>query len=202
MKLLSGVSRYLGVSNLLPLSAKPSSAPDEEEFDPKTLGPKKVFMSWETPSRPQLKSKNRKFNRTFIIIGIVLGLLLAAMQEIMLIFLVASVVFINYALSKSNPDKVSIEISNHGIMYSGAMYYWHQMRRFFFKEDSGESILMVDLYATIPGRLFIIYSSKDRVKLKTYLEEKLSYLEEAPRDFLDKAYDSVSDKFDFEGKES
>lgn len=163
-------------------------------FDPDKLGPKKVSFTWSAPSRVEYKEGNSKMSRTLIIIGVFLGLLLIIMQEYFLILLIASLIFVNQAIKKVSPEKVTHEISSHGFSYAGQLYYWHQLKRFFFGDNN---LLMIDTYDVLPGRLFAIYDPKDQKEIKKALEEHLHYLEQAPKTSFEKAYDSVVSKLNF-----
>jgi len=165
------------------------------KFDPDKLGPKKVYVSWESHIRPTSNQKNTKFSRTMIVIGIFIGLLLVLMQEYALILLIASLVFVNEAIKKSAPQLVKHEISSHGFSYAGQLYYWHQLRRFFFSSDD---MLCIDTYAVLPGRLFVLYSSKDKKQIKEALENHINYLEDAPKTSIEKAYESVIGKLNLD----
>jgi len=159
-------------------------------FDPDKLGPKKILFTWSAPSRVETKG-NEKISRTLMVIGIFIGLLLVIMQEYALILLIASLVFVNHAIKKVSPEKVTHEISTHGFSYAGQLYYWHQLKNFFFLKDN---MLAIDTYDTFPGRLFAIVSIKDHKEITNALEKYIHFLEQVPQTSLDKIYDSVVDK--------
>jgi len=163
-------------------------------FDPDKLPAKKVHLTWEAPSRPDYKKSNNKISRTFLIIGVFIGLLLAVMGEYPLILLIASLIFVNFALKKASPEKVTHEINTHGFVYAGQIYYWHQLKNFFFLEDN---LLVISTYDVFPGRLFVLFTHTDKKKIKDFLVEYIHYLEEAPKTSFEKAYDSVLDKLKF-----
>lgn len=165
------------------------------KFDPDKLGPKKVYISWESHVRPTTKQKDSKLSRTMLVIGVFIGLLLILMQEYALIVLIASLVFVNEAIKKSAPQLVKHEASTHGFSYAGQMYYWHQLRRFFFSSDE---MLCIDTYDVLPGRLFVVCSSKDKKQIKEALEKHINYLEEAPKTSFEKAYESILGKLNLD----
>jgi hypothetical protein len=176
------------------------STPEKEQptFDPKQLGEKKILLTWQAPSRPHLEGRSQKFNRTFLIIGIVIGLLLIAMQEYVLILLVASIIFISNVLSKSVPENVKIELSTHGLAYDSQMYYWHQLKQFFFTESNGSSILNIDTFEVFPGRLFVLFNAEDRDKIREIMEEHITFLENEPKNIFDKTFESVVGKLNLD----
>ena len=162
-----------------------------KSFDPDKLGPKKVHMTWSAPNKLEMGNGNKKISRTFIIIGVFLGLILAVMQEFGLIVLIASMMFVFYAIKKASPEKVTHEISNHGFSYAGELYYWHQLKNFFFDKNN---LLVISTYDPLPGRLFVIFDQDDKKKIQDHLEEYIHYLPEVPKTSLDKFYEFVVDK--------
>lgn len=165
-----------------------------KSFDPDKLGPKEVYIKWKAPSRLTAKSVDQKFSRTLIIFGVFVGFLLAFMGEYPLIFLIASLIFVNYALKKSSPDSVNHEINSHGFSYAGQLYYWHQLRHFGFQDGS---LMFIDTYNLVPSRLFVIIDPDDKSKIKGYLEKHLQYLENVPKSSIDNFFDSIIDKIKF-----
>jgi len=168
-----------------------------EEFNPhEVYGKKKIFQVWEALARSHKKGMSLKLSRSFMMIGIVIALLLVIMQEFFLLFVIASLIFISNVLAKVPPEKVKYEISNHGILYGTDMYYWKDLKQFYFDEIDGLDLLVVDTRIALPGRLYITLQAGSKDKLQAYLDERLIFLESPPQTFLDKGYASVVDKFD------
>lgn len=192
---LKSVTNFLGfTTDKSPTSY--TSQPDEP-MDIQKLGEKKVLHMWEAMSRGEKKGFSQKFVRTMIVIGVVVSLLLIIMQEYFLILALGGIIFISYALSKTPPEKVTYEISSHGIGHSGEFYYWTQLRSFFFTHCDGVEMMAVDTKETMPGRLFLTLGSQDKERLKESVSGYLPYFSEAPRNIMDKAYESITQKFNF-----
>jgi hypothetical protein len=118
------------------------------------------------------------------------------MQEFLLIVVIASAGFLYYMLSKSPAKEVKHEVSNHGLMYAGEnFYYWYELKQFFFKSDVGGTILCVDTVEKLPGRIFLNINPVDKDKLKEIFSKRLVFLEEEPKNFVDKMYGSAISKF-------
>jgi hypothetical protein len=166
--------------------------PQQPEFDPERLGPKEVYLTWEALSRPAQKFFNPKLVRTFAIIGVVVALFLVILQEYFLIILVASMLFVSQTLAKTPPELIKYEVNSYGIDIEGDIYYWHQMRRFFFYEEEGQRNLAVDLLTGFPGRLFITIRPQDEARIKEIIGQRLQFMEKPPETLLDKTYKSVA----------
>jgi hypothetical protein len=186
---------YIVVKGLLkqPQSKSQSNQP---EFDPSRLGPKQVYMAWQAAGRPAQQFGSKKMTRSFGIIGVVVALFLVILQEYFLILVVASLVFVSQVLAKTPPENTSYELSSYGITIDGQVYYWHELRRFFFfNHADGHSGIMVDLVAGFPTRLFLMLDSAQHPAAKEILSQHLQYLESEPETILDRTYKSVTDKF-------
>ncbi|RJR26836.1 hypothetical protein C4561_03605 [candidate division WWE3 bacterium] len=159
------------------------------------LAPKEVFLTWSAPSRPVKTGFNSSLNRTFMIIGIVIALILVILQEFFLILVIASLIFVTHVLSETPPDNVSYEVSSHGLMIDNQQFYWQEMRRFFFSQEEGHDAFVIEMASAVTSRLYITTSGVDVEKLKSILLSKIHFLQVPPESFLDKTYKSVLDKF-------
>lgn len=195
---LQKITNFLGVSGLF--KGPQQNVAPVEEFNPEKLGPKEVYISWETSLSRERTGISKKFTRTFIVIAIVMGLLLAIMQDFILILVIGSVIFVSYVFSKYQLGEVRYEISNHGIMMDNHMYYWHQLSNFFFSARIGGEILVVDTKLGLPGRLFISFSPENKERIQEAVGKHLTFLKVEPKTSFDRAYDSVLSKFNFEDK--
>ena len=192
---LNQVTDLLGItrSRVPGTDAAERTMPETVNVD--ELGPKEVYLSWSAPSRPVKTGFSSNLNRTFMIIGIVIALILVILQEFFLILVIASLIFVTHVLSETPPDNVSYEVSSHGIMIDNQQFYWQEMRRFFFSQEEAYAALIIEMKSTVTARLYITTSGVDVGKLKEILTSRLHFLEVPPESFLDKTYKSVLDKF-------
>lgn len=174
--------------------------PEDKQFDRENLGPKKILFTWEaTPQTPNT-ALNPRYKKTFMIIGGVVGLFLLIMGEVFLLILIASIVFFLYALGRNPVGKFKYELNTHGINVDGTFYYWDEIERFFFTEHYGAQNIAVDLKEGLPSRLIVAYHPQDKEKITEIMNEHVTFLEHEPLNFIDRAYKSVSDKFDFQAE--
>jgi hypothetical protein len=117
------------------------------------------------------------------------------MQEYFLILVIVSMVFVTQVLSKTPPESVHYEISSYGIMFDENIYYWHRLRRFFFFNSEGNPSIAIDLYDSIPPRIFLTIHEKDSEQIKQILEQRIQFLTSVPETFLDRTYKQVTGKF-------
>jgi hypothetical protein len=194
---ISDVTNFLGMTNTRSQDATP---PVKPEFDLAMEGDRKVLYSWTAPARTPLKGFNKKFLRMAVVAAVVVSLLLILMQEFFLILVVASTVFISYVLAATPSEEVACEVSNHGVKYAAQFYLWSELSHYFFTYSGDVQILNVDVKEGLPGRLFMTIPVGDGKKIGEIFGKYLPFLSEAPKTVIDKAYDYVLGKFDFESK--
>ena len=196
---ITQITDFIGFTNA---KFRDELPPEREPEIKRDLGPKEVYLAWEAEVSKKSSKIDPKFKRTFLIIGVVIALLLVLMQEFLLILVIVSMFFISHALSTMSPQKFTYEVSSHGIVINGAYYGWGEFSRFFFSSHFGGELLALDLKQGMPSRLFVTFHAKDKKKLTEVLGMYLPHLVEEPVNFMDKAYTSFLDKFDFERKKS
>ena len=174
-----------------------------EPIDKEVLPPKEIFFSWEKEiSIEDRKVISKRFTNALILIGVFVGLLLLAMQQFFVLLVVASMIVFAQSLRKVSPEKVKYEISNHGVTIDDSIYYWDNLRRFFFLKKENSEILVIDTVVNFPGRIYLSIDINDKDKIKLLLEKYLHYLDAEPRTFLDNAYDKVINKFSVDEDET
>lgn len=191
------ITDFLGMTNF---KERKEQEPETRKFNREELGPKEVYLKWEGLPKPVTTNIDPRFRKTFMIIGSVVVLLFLLIQEYFLLLLVASLFFMTHVLSKSSLDDLKYEISNYGVSINGDMYYWDNLERFFFAKQFGSETLAIDVKEGLPTRLFLAFKNKDKEKLKEFLNKHIPFLEEEPMTFMDRAYNSVIEKFDYEKK--
>ena len=196
--------KYPTIADFLDLkNPKDSLGPSKvEEMNKEALPPKEVFMSWEYQlSSQDRKSVSKRFSRPLLIIGIFLGFVLLIMQQFYVIIAIGSLIFFFQAIMKMSPQDIRYEISNHGIMIGDNLYYWDKLRRFYFLQKDNVEVVAIDTVLGLPGRIYISYENRDKVKIKEVLERHLHFLQSEPKTFFDNAYDRVLKKFSLDEEE-
>ena len=191
---ITDVTSFVGLTKRKEYKEAPEQS-TVPQIDPKSYGEKVIEYTWTAPDRV-VKELPQKTAKTLIIIAISVSLLFALMQEFLLIFVIASAGFLYYMMSKNPSTEVKHEISNHGFYYAGEhFYFWHELKQFFFKNDADRIVLCINTIEKLPGRIFVNINSSDRDKLKEIFSKRLPFLDEEPRNFLDKMYGSAVSKF-------
>jgi hypothetical protein len=185
---------------------KPEEKKDTSKIDPRRVtdadvfelyGPRKEILSWIARPTIQKTKFSPKSIRSFSIVGIVVGLILALMGEFFLLLLIISVLFFMNALNKVQPEDVRYNISNYGVSIDDDIYYWFNLKQFFLFDRDGVEMLAVDTTLNLPRRLFIsLGPGADKEKLVKILSERLVQLDGMPTSVVDKTYENIIGKFD------
>ena len=185
---ITDITNFLGIT-----TAKVNTPPAPLE----TPVEKKILYSWKSFVNTQ-KIINKKKIKTGLVIGVVITLLLAAMQEFWLIIVIASMAFVSYLLATKPGQDVLHEISNQGLNFASQFYSWADLRYFFFSSRNGEDVLCVDTVGTLPGRLYFVLNAGDKEKVREILVKYLNCLEEEPKTVVDKLFEAISGRFKFD----
>jgi hypothetical protein len=173
----------------------PSRITEKDIFD--LYGQRKEYFSWVSKPKLQKTKFSPKSIRSFSIIGVVAGLILAIMGEFFLLLLIISVLFFMNVVNRVETEDVRYTVSNYGISIDDNMYYWFNLKHFFLFNKDGEEMLAVDTTLNLPRRLFIsLGPGVDTGKLTESLLGHIAKLQDTPSSVIDKTYDNIIGKFD------
>ncbi len=145
----------------------------------------KILYAWTAPARP-FKRKDKEFWTTVISIVILIGLILFFVKEWFLIAVIVALVFFAYILASVQPEEISHQITNKGVMTGGKSYPWEQLVNFWFEQKEDQEILFLDGADRFNFRLMILLGEKKADELRKILAQYLP--EEKPqKTWIDKA---------------
>lgn len=183
------------VSNTPTQSEEVQALSDDQKYPERD---RKVLHKWEAKTTPTKTQLNNRATRTYIVMGIIISVVLVAMQEFLLIFAILSLIFVKYILYKTPTSIISYELTNHGLIYDGKLFYWYKFKHFFISRIDGADVFVLDLKNEIPGRLYLTIIPQDKEKIKTIIEDHVFYLKEEPKTFADKSYDLLISKLNLD----
>lgn len=164
-------------------------------------GPDEVLFKWSYEGKLPNAQYSPRFLRMLMIVGIAVGVLLALMQDFILILAIGSVVFFYYVLhNKYVPGEVFYGISKYGFRYGSKIYYWGDLRNFFFSKRGNTEILIFEVVDDLLGRIVVLFRQEDREKIFELLKDRVLYVEKEPKNLVDNFVDFVSDKFNTDAK--
>lgn len=149
------------------------------------IEPLKVLLEWQSPSRLFKRLSREKFATIGAIVFLV-AIILAFLQEWFLIAVIVALVFFAYILSSVQPEEISHQITNRGVVTGGKNYPWEQLISFWFEQKEEQEILFLDGTERFNFRLMILLGEKKTEEARKLLIQYLP--EEKPqKTWIDKA---------------
>lgn len=174
---------------------------DDDYLQPGQPRPKtEIFYQWTAPSRGQRPVIDQRKAKILAIFGVVLGIILLVMGEWWIVVAVISLVFMLYMLTKLPPEVVTYQLTNFGVKFNDTLYEWQSLIQFFYVYTDGVQSVAIDTKNNFPARIFLTVPDEHKQKVTQVLNDYIIMLNEEPTTVIHKAYDSVVNKIDFEGK--
>ena len=145
----------------------------------------KVLVEWSSPSRLFKRLSREKFATIGAIVFLV-AIILIFLKEWFLIAVIVALVFFAYILASVQPEEITHQITNKGVMTGGKSYPWGQLVNFWFEQKEDQEILFLDGADRFNFRLMILLGEKKADELRKILAQYLP--EEKPqKTWIDKA---------------
>ena len=165
--------------------------PQEHDYSVKTL------LSWSAPGRP-FKVRTKQFYMTALLIGLFIEVILFLFSQYMLMFVVASLIFVGFAFAYVPPKNFHYKISTEGFQLEDHFYIWHELYDFYFTKRQGIEILNIRTKSMFPGVLTISLGDITRDHVKDVLVKHLPYREYIKPTFMEKSGDWLAKNFPLE----
>lgn len=156
----------------------------------------KTLLTWTAPVRP-FKKRDREYYTTIAAIVFLLAVILLFLKEWLLIAVMAALMFVAYVLATVPPESVEHELNTRGVLTGGKLYKWEDLVRFWFSKKWSDTILHLDTKLKFPGRLMLLLSQADEVKIKEIIAKHVQY-EVPEKTFLDRSAAWLSAKIPLE----
>jgi len=136
-----------------------------------------VLYSWSGPSR-LYKERGKEFYSTVFVLGLLISVIMFLIEGLMPVFLIWSVIFVVWVISKNKPEKIENKITSLGIRTIGELYSWEEMLFFWLEEKHKEKVLLrVVMQRKFPSQLGLVLDSKDKDKVKKMVNQFVQYKE-------------------------
>src|SRR3989338_4216891 len=145
--------------------------PDPSESYP---GEVKTLLSWASPGRP-FRKRGKQYYLTSLLIMLLVEVILFLFSQYLLMLVVASLVFVAFALATVPPRDFHYRISIEGI-----------------------EVLHIRTHSFIPGELTLTLGDIDKEHVKRVLLPYLPYREVIKPTFMEKSADFLSKNFPLE----
>ena len=156
-----------------------------------------TLLSWNAPGRP-FRKRGKEFFATGLLITLLVEIILFLFSQYLLMLLVASLLFVAFALASTPPHNVRYTISTEGITIEDHFFLWQELYDFYFKNREGADVLHVRTRAMIPGELTIPLDRVSRDDITQAMLPFLPYREVVKKTFMEKSGDWLSRNFPLE----
>ncbi len=153
-----------------------------------------TLYSWSSPERLYIPRNRKWFIYLFILILIII-LVLLFMEQFIIIAPVAAIGFVAYILATVPPRDIEHKLTTEGLNSDGHSYLWQEMWDFWVTKKGDEKFLHIDTYLNYPRRITILTGKADLELIKQIIAQYIPFREIPKENFLDKAFNFLSEKF-------
>jgi len=156
----------------------------------------KDIFEWEQMERP-FKKRDKEFWVTSLAILILVSVIFIYLKEFLLVVALSSALFLYYAMSTVEPNKIRYRITNRGIYWGDSRMEWDLLRRFWIKPNLDSEAVFFETHLRFPRQVSMIINPEDKETLKKIIARRVPCLDDSP-EFVDKVTNWVSKKFPLE----
>jgi hypothetical protein len=153
-----------------------------------------TLLSWHAPGRPFVK-RSKEYFVNIILIMLAVEVILFLFSQYMLMMVVASLVFLAYALATVPPHDFQYKITSEGILVEDHFFLWQELYDFYFTRREVTDVLHIRTKAYYPGELVIVLGDMHKDHVRSVLLPYLPYREYVKPTFMDKSGDWLEKNF-------
>jgi len=157
----------------------------------------KTLLSWRAPGRP-FRKRSKQYYLSSLLIALLVEIVLFLFSQYLLMLVVASLLFMAFALASVPPRNFHYRISSEGIMIEDYFFLWQELYDFYFKKHDSEDTLHVGTHDFFPGEITLTLRGVDREHVKSVMLPFLPFREVVKPTFMEKSGDWLSHNFPLE----
>lgn len=155
----------------------------------------KVLLEWEAYERPH-KVWSREFYSSVIVIAFLVSVILYFIEGVMPVIVVWALVFMMWAMGRTEPRKIKTTITTWGLRTAEKIYRFEEMSAFWFETKWGSRLLRINLIGA-PWHIVTVIDPAKEEGIKESMLKKVVYQE--PRvTWSDKAVKWMGEKIPLE----
>lgn len=131
----------------------------------------RLLYEWSALERPY-KRWSRDFYSTIIVLAFLVSVIMFFIEGVMPVLVVWAVVFMAWAINKTQPQEAKYLLTNWGIRTTNAIYRFEEMKSFWFEDRHGQKLMRM-LTGRFPGQLILVIPAEDEEKIKKIMLEKV-----------------------------
>lgn len=179
-------------------------SPEQQEFYlPNQPEPEYLFVEWLADSRISQK-RSKEYYSSLAVIVLLLSLILFFANQVLLIFVLVSFLFVTYVLASVKPETVRNALTTYGVRYRDRLFYWEQLGRFWISEHRGQVQLHIEAPAPMLSNQIILLPSNAASPTPVTMEDMVSIIgrylpyEEPTPTQIDRWVNWIEEKFPLE----
>ena len=142
-----------------------------------TLTEKKI-LDWESYDRPH-KVWGKEFYSSVIVIAFLVSVILFFIEGVMPVVVVWSLVFMLWAMNKTEPKLTNNKMTTWGLRSTDKLYSFEEMNQFWFETKWSTRLLRINLSQS-PWHVVFVISENIEDKIKEELSKRVPFMEPVP----------------------
>lgn len=138
----------------------------------------KTILEWESYDRPH-KTWTKEFYSSVIVIAFLVSVILFFIEGVMPVVVVWALVFMLWAMNKTEPIKTQNIMTTWGLRSVNKFYDYQRMTNFWMETKWDTRLLRINLVDS-PWHVVFVISKELEEKIKTEMEKVVPFMEPAP----------------------
>ncbi|MFZ2152721.1 MAG: hypothetical protein WAV41_01535 [Microgenomates group bacterium] len=159
----------------------------------------KVLFEWIAPERA-FQRREKDFWITAVAILVLVAVIFIFIKEFFLVIALGSLLFLFYVLSTVPPENIKYKITNRGVYFGEAHYYWDTLEKFWFQKNLSTEMIHFGTILKFPRTVSLVIKAADKEKLQEIVV-KLIPLVENPPNSVDKITNWFSARLPLEDRQ-
>lgn len=155
----------------------------------------RVLLEWKAFERPH-KVWSREFFSSVVVIAFLVSVIFFFIEGIMPVFVIWALVFMTWAMNKTEPRMVTNTLSNWGLKTPGRTYAYNQMTNFWIESKWGGRLLRINVEGA-PWHMVLVIDPEKESEIRSLMLKSVVY-KEPNVTWVDKAIKWVGEKLPLE----
>lgn len=134
-----------------------------------------ILVEWESFERPQ-KKWSKEFYSSVIVMAFLASVIFYFIEGIMPVLVIWAMVFMLWAMSRTEPHLEKYAISNWGLKTKERSYLFQEMSNFWFENKWGGRLMRINL-VKVPWHIVIVISPEKEDQIRKNMLKSVSYQE-------------------------
>lgn len=135
----------------------------------------KIILEWESYERPH-KVWTKEFYSSIVVIAFLVSVILFFIEGVMPVFVVWALVFMMWAMGRTEPKKSKSILTTWGLRSENKIYGFERMNNFWIETKWGTRLLRINL-KDVPWHIVTVIDTNNEPKIQEEMAKYLPYIE-------------------------